>query len=397
MPSATSLQAAQAASFFGTGLYSLSSIWTVMQTSPPAAAPLALGGLLLAGFLPGLLLAVPIGHLVDRLPRHRLAVTCDLIRAALLVVIFTAGAVPVSTYLIVAALLAILDEVHEPALGALLRDHTPVKTYQAALARMQIAVQSGWLGGAVTGGLLLWLGDQQGWPVGWPFLLNAASFACSALLIARARAASKEQLHTVTDETAPGAPVPGPLTLTGLVRQPAVAAAAWQLSSLAAVLQLSNLLLPAYVRHSLHQNVTVYGLLEGLYALGALVGAARSASTHARLLSGLLCASLTLIALAPSFGEAGVLLSAAAFFTLGLALSVRIKLWARLQTDLPSAYQGRVHALINGLISATVIGVVALCSVVLTLNSAVPLYAALTVLALTLTLLTDREQALTGN
>jgi len=379
------LQAAQAASFFGTGLYNLTAVWTVMQASPPASAPLALGGLLLAGYLPGLLLAVPIGQLIDRLPRHRLAVTCDLMRALLLALVFTAGAgtVPVGAYLVVAALLAVLDEVHDPALGALLRDHTPISRFGVTLARMQTAVQSGWLAGAVTGGLLLWLGDQRHWPTGWPFLLNAASFVLSALLIARAGPAPKAQPHP-TAEAAQDTQRPAP-TLADLLRHPAVATAAWQLSSLAAVLQLSNLVLPAYVRYSLHQNVMVYGLLEGLYALGALVGAALSASTRERTLSGLLCVSLALIALAPALGKADVVISAAAFFALGLALSVRVKLWTRLQTNLPGAFQGRVHALINGLISGTVLGVVALCSGVLTLRSAVPLYVALAALALLLT------------
>ena len=171
---AGALQAAQVASFFGTGLYSLTAIWKVMEATPAGGPPLALGGLLLAGTLPGLLLAVPIGRLVDHLPRNRLAASCDLIRAALLLLVFSAGATSTADYLIVAALLAALDEVHEPSLGALLRDHTPVSLYRAALSRMQVSVQLGWLTGALSGGALLWLGEQESWTAGWPFAVNAA-------------------------------------------------------------------------------------------------------------------------------------------------------------------------------------------------------------------------------
>lgn len=53
-------------------------------------------------------------------------------------------------------------------------------------------------------------------------------------------------------------------------------------------------------------------------------------------------------------------------------------------TDVPSEFQGRVHALINSLISATVLSAVLLSTVSVTLRSAAALYFMLAGLALAL-------------
>lgn len=224
---------------------------------------------------------------------------------------------------------------------------------------------------------------KRSWTASWPFAVNAASFAVSAALITRAGPAPRHPEKSAEVDAAVK------VTVRALLRRPAVLLAAVQLSGLAAVLQLRYLILPAYVRYALQQSALAYGLLEGLYALGALSGAALSRRTDQRTLAALLILSLALISLAPHLKGAAMPVSAASFFALGLALSTRLSIWAQLQTDVPSEFQGRVHALINGLISATVLSAVLLSTVSVTLRSAAALYFVLAGLAL-LFALTER-------
>lgn len=346
------LLAAQTASFVGSSAYATGAVWATLAQSGDNRAVAAL---ITVTFLPGLLLSPLLGIAVDRLPRRALAAGADAVRAAALVLWAAAGLTSPVALLGLSLLLAALDELHDPAFSALLRDRTPQTAYERVLSAVQVATQLGWMAGAVLGGAALAFADLR-----WGLLLNAASFVVSAGLTMRGGRPAGDHDLLVTDR------VSGPpRRVWPLLRR--IWALVALLGGLGAMLQVSNMLLPGYVRAGLGLGPLTFGTLDALYALGALLGAGlvvRLGRRSGWLIGGVIVCLAALAWLPTAFS------AAVAITGLGVSLSVRVALWGQLQRVVPSALQGRVHAVVNALISLAAICAVALGAAVSSPQSA---------------------------
>lgn len=138
------------------------------------------GALLLAEFVPIVLLGVFAGPLVDRLPRRSILIASDLARAAVFLVLPFAGS---ATQIVVLALLAgVATSFFRPAAYAGLPNLVPGAELPRANGIIQSAENLTIALGPLSGGILVAVGGTD--PA---YLVNAASFVLSALLILRIR------------------------------------------------------------------------------------------------------------------------------------------------------------------------------------------------------------------
>jgi MFS family permease len=146
---------------------------------------LAVSGLVLTEIVPTLLLGPVAGILIDRCDRKRLLIATDLART-LLILLLAVTHVLWTVYLL-AALLAVGATLFNPALQAVI---PALLDEQERLAANSVAWSSGRLvqiiGAALAGGLIAWAGTTLA------FLVNAASFAFSAAMLARLSIPSRE-------------------------------------------------------------------------------------------------------------------------------------------------------------------------------------------------------------
>ena len=139
---------------------------------------LAVSALVLTEIVPTLLLGPIAGVVIDRFDRRRLLVVVDGVRAVLVLLLALTHALW-AVYAL-AALLAVGSTLFNPALQAVI---PALLTDEERLAANAVAWSSGRLvqiiGASVAGGLIAWGGTTPA------FLVNAASFAFSAAMLAR--------------------------------------------------------------------------------------------------------------------------------------------------------------------------------------------------------------------
>ena len=139
---------------------------------------LAVSALVLAEIVPTLLLGPIAGVAIDRFDRKRVLIVVDSLRAVLVLVLALTHALW-AVYLL-ATLLAVGSTLFNPALQAVI---PALLTDEERLAANSVAWSSGRLvqiiGASVAGGLIAWAGTTPA------FLVNAASFAFSAVMLAR--------------------------------------------------------------------------------------------------------------------------------------------------------------------------------------------------------------------
>ena len=139
---------------------------------------LAVSGAVVFEALPVLAFGALAGAVVDRLPRRRVMITADLARAALAVLMSQATAIPAIYAL--AFGLALGGVFHGPAYQSLVPAVVPARILGRANALTWSTVQSTHVLGAALGGSAIALVGASG-----AFLLNAATFLLSALLLLR--------------------------------------------------------------------------------------------------------------------------------------------------------------------------------------------------------------------
>ncbi|MFI8886191.1 MFS transporter [Streptomyces sp. NPDC053813] len=167
------------------------------------AGTFAVAALSAAVWLPWLVLGLPAGAWVDRLPHRRLMIACDLVSAALLLSVPAAYALDVLTiqYLLGAAMgIGAVSVFFTTACQVLLPAVVPRDDVPEGNAKLQGSESTAQLVGPSLGGLLAqWFGAVFG------LLLDGASFLVSAVCLARMRPTGKPG-----DEPgkAPGPPQP---------------------------------------------------------------------------------------------------------------------------------------------------------------------------------------------
>jgi MFS family permease len=147
------------------------------------------GALLIADFLPIIVIGFLLGPLIDRFSRRRLLVASDLVRVGVFVALPFAGS---ATQIVALALVSgIATGFFRPAVYAGMPNLVPDDDLPAANSLLQAAENVTWMIGPVLGGILV---SAQGPDLAYG--LNAASFLASAFLLLRIPA-SRLQAGTI--------------------------------------------------------------------------------------------------------------------------------------------------------------------------------------------------------
>lgn len=174
---------AQTTSALGDGVVIVATALFVTDlTGDPTKVGIVLG----AQMIPLVSFLVIGGVWADRLPRARVIMTSDIARAilhaTLAILIFT-DAVEIWQMVIIEAMFGTAQAFAEPAYTGLLPRTIPSDEMQGAQALSSLTFNSAELiGPAIATALVLGVG------AGWAFMLDAATFAVSALLLSRVRA-----------------------------------------------------------------------------------------------------------------------------------------------------------------------------------------------------------------
>ncbi len=174
-PSFGYLFLATAGSSFGTYL---AAIALTVEVYDRTQSGVWVAALLIADFLPIVLIGLLLGPLVDRLSRRRLMIFSDLVRFgvfAALPFVDTAGGV-----VGLAAISGIATGFFLPAVYAGLPNLVPDDELTNANSLLQTVETLAWMIGPVVGGLML-----TAWGTSVPYAVNAVTFLVSAALVAR--------------------------------------------------------------------------------------------------------------------------------------------------------------------------------------------------------------------
>lgn len=249
-------------------------LWVGTLLENQSAAPLAVSGVVLAAALPALLIGPFAGVFVDRWPKQRTMRIMDALRAVLVCSLLPiSGPLPLPLalklpimYLVVAAVSG-LSQFFTPAAKAILKEVVP----QEQLTRAsQLSVGAGvfsWAIGSTCAGICyVSLG------AGWAIALNAASFACSWVLVGRMRVSAAESRASaqptsprrVLTELREGLRfIGGQLQLRTLLLTESLFSFGWGIVSVLAFF---------YITQNIHVPMSLFGLFSAVPAIGGILG-----------------------------------------------------------------------------------------------------------------------------
>jgi MFS family permease len=268
-----------------------------------------LGLIGLAEFAPLPLLALPAGHLADRLPRVGVVIVwgfADAVVLALLLVVTLGGAGSLWPFVGLAALTGTLAALGNPAGRSLTPELVPTELLTGALALRSIAGQVSTIGGPALGGLLFALKPETVYATGIALLVASSLIL---LPVTRPPAASLA-----------GEP-PGLATLFAgirFIRATPVILGAITLDLFAVLFGGAVALLPLFAKSILHTGPFGLGVLRSMVALGALLAGIRLAHRPLGRRAG-----RTLLVVVAAFGASMVVFGLSRWFWLSaLALAV---------------------------------------------------------------------------
>ena len=298
-----------------------------------------LAALLIADFLPIVVIGITLGPLVDRLSRRRLMILSDLVRAA------TFAALPFverpGLIVLLAAVNGIATGFFRPAAWAGFPNLVGEEDREQATSLLSTVEHVAWMVGPVLAGALLAI---QGTDVA--YWVNAATFLLSALLVARIPAASLRSDDPITkghwEDLRAG------LGLVFHSRPLLTVLVAWNVSAFATALV--NVAEVPLVKDELDGGNIGLGLLVGATGLGLVVGSFFAASALQRLgMRSLYAGSLLVMAVgfgiasaSPTVAVAAVL---AAFATIGNGAAIVCN-QLLVQEGAPDAMRGRALAVL---------------------------------------------------
>lgn len=296
---------------------------------------LGVSGVVVAEIVPVVLLAPVAGLVADRLPRVRVMIAADLARLVLAAVLAVAHGSIIVVYVLAFGLSA-GSVFFSPAAGSLLpalvaegelvTANTGIWS-AAVLSQVAVAPAAGVLAAAAG--------------YGWGFAVNSASFAVSAILLARLRSAEASRPVTVTSIWAQSRETASLLARDRLLRALAAAQALAALSAGA-----TSALLVVLASRRLHVSGGGYGLLLSAIAVGAFAGPllltrllARLRQDHAVFaafgLRSLVDATLATVTVLPAA------LAALVFYGLGTS-SGNVSFSSLIQSHVPASLRGRI-------------------------------------------------------
>jgi MFS family permease len=215
----------------------------------------------LCQFLPSVVLALPAGHLIDRLHRGRILAVCLGVQAGVALALATAAHGHWASrewLLLMSVLLGAVRAFQLPGQQALAPLLVPPAVLPRALAFSSAGMQAATIGGPALGGFL----HAAGAPVVYGFC--AALFVLSSVLLVQARYA-----HVAP----PKEPVTLASVLAGVrfIRSRPVMLGAVSLDLFAVLLGGASALLPIFAKDVLHVGAWGLGLLRAAPAAGALL------------------------------------------------------------------------------------------------------------------------------
>jgi MFS family permease len=308
-----------------------------------------LGLIGLAEFVPVPLLALPGGHLADRLPRIGVVAVMGLVEAVLallLLVVTLDGAHRLWQFIVLAALTGAIGALTNPAGRALTPEIVPTDLLTGALALRSIAGQVSTIGGPALGGLLFAIRPEA------VYAASAALLVCSSLVV----------LPVTRPEAVPR-PETEPAGLEALfagihfIRTTSVLLGAITLDLFAVLFGGAVALLPLFAKSILHTGPFGLGVLRSMVAVGALVAGVRLAR---RPLGG--HAGRTLLLVVGAFGASMVVFGLSRWFwlsALALAVSGFVDMFSMnirattVALATPNRLLGRVNAVENVFIGAS--------------------------------------------
>ena len=225
--------------------------------------PLDLGLVGLAEFLPLVLLALPAGHLADRVPRRRLyafMIVLDIIVALSLLGITIAGARQVWPFFALAFLTGVGSAVGAPAGRALTPSLVPQEMLVGALAQRSIAFQISHVAGPAAGGLLFALRPELVYAVA--AVLSVGALMC-VLALRSGRTPAAEGVAGIGEV----------LAGVRLIRRTKILLGAISLDLFAVLFGGAVALLPIFAKDVLEVGPTGLGLLRTAPAVGAFITA----------------------------------------------------------------------------------------------------------------------------
>jgi MFS family permease len=226
-------------------------------------SPLDLALVALAEFLPLPLLALPAGHLADRLPRRRLwssMIALNTVVLGGLLVVTATGADEVWPFFVLAFVQGTGSAVGAPASRALLPSLVPPRILVAALAQRSIGFQLTVVAGPAAGGVLFAVEDELVYLVG--IGLSVVALAC-ALSVRAGRSPASEESADLGDI----------LAGVRLIRRTRVLFGAISLDLFAVLLGGAVALLPIFAKDILEVGPTGLGLLRASAPAGAFLAA----------------------------------------------------------------------------------------------------------------------------
>jgi MFS family permease len=225
--------------------------------------PLDLGLVGLAEFLPLLLLALPAGHLADRVSRRLLyafMIVLDIAVALGLLGITLAGAERVWPFFVLAFLLGVGSAIGAPAGRALTPSLVPREILVSALAQRSVAFQLSSVAGPAAGGLLFAFRPELVYGVG--IALSLVALACVLAL------------HGGREPAAVGVQgLEEVLAGVRLIRRTKVLLGAISLDLFAVLLGGAVALLPIFAKDILEVGPTGLGFLRAAPAIGSFAAA----------------------------------------------------------------------------------------------------------------------------
>jgi MFS family permease len=318
-------------------------------------SPLDLGWIGLAEFVPMFVLAIPAGHLADRLPRRLVFATALLVGVAVgvgLAVLSELSVSSVAPYLALAAGAGTVMAIGSPASRAMPATLVPLTLLPSAMTLRTIATQSAQVLGPALGGVLYGVSPAL------VYLLSSATCLLASVSVIMIRASTAAQPG---EPAAPAArPAPGvESVLEGLrfVGRTQMLLGAILLDLLAVLFGGAVALLPVFARSILHVGPEGLGVLRAAPAVGALVAAAlitrrplvRRAGRRLLLVIGIYGASIVVFGLSRIFVLSLIMLAVSGFADM-FSMNIRSTTVA-LAT--PDRLRGRVSAVEMVFISAS--------------------------------------------
>lgn len=249
-------------------------LWTIaLQIQATALAwqiyeithdPLQLGLVGLMEFLPAALLALPAGHLADRIDRRRLiliGVGAELVAACVLLSLALTGHIVESAILALAFAFGVARAIATPAARALMPNLMPREDFAGAVAWSSTSWQVATIAGPGLGGLLYAFGPSVAY--GGATL----GFAGGALLAFLMRGRAVTPAKTETDESDLSAILAG----LKLIFRNRILLGTVSLDLFAVLFSGATALIPVFAQDILHVGSDAGGLLRSAQGLGATV------------------------------------------------------------------------------------------------------------------------------